>query len=158
MIKRFKMRYEFWLEDKPDHALVAEVIESMKKERAFASAVRDGLMLIADLRKGSIDLLLRLFPWIDQAVLARHPEMADLPSQNELAALRSELDALRAWVTIASIQQAAGQGPKPMTVPDVPRPAVDDADDTDLLIVKKAEGSGGKSANNFLESAFNLLG
>ncbi len=55
---RYKLRYEFWLEpDKPEHLAVIEMIRSLKTERSYAPVVRDGIMIVAELRQGRADLL-----------------------------------------------------------------------------------------------------
>lgn len=54
--------------NKRDEAGLAKLIEDLKGQRLFASAVRDGLRLITDLRAGRTDVLLELFPLIGQQV------------------------------------------------------------------------------------------
>ncbi len=67
--RRYRLRYAFWLNhNDPDEVAVADTIEVLKNERGFASAVRDGVMLIAELRRGETALLVRLFPWIVDAL------------------------------------------------------------------------------------------
>ncbi|MBI5928183.1 MAG: hypothetical protein HY862_02660 [Chloroflexi bacterium] len=63
--KRFRTRFVFWLDlQKQDENQIAEQIETLKQERAFAKVIRDGIRLICDLRAGKTDVLLELFPWV----------------------------------------------------------------------------------------------
>lgn len=62
---RFRIRYTFWLDIlKGEEAEIAESIETLKDERKFAPTVRDGIRLINNLRKGKLDVLFELFPWV----------------------------------------------------------------------------------------------
>jgi len=62
-------KYEFWLDDQRegDHEIAA-LIEQFKMNRQFSAAIRDGLRLIADLKAGSTEVLLELFPLIGQQI------------------------------------------------------------------------------------------
>ncbi len=67
--KRCRIRFHFWLDiNKADEAEVADTITELKRERAFSSAVRDGILLIAELRRGKVDKLFELYPWIQDAI------------------------------------------------------------------------------------------
>lgn len=58
-------RFFFWLDyNKDTELLIAEQIDELKNHRLFTSTIRDGIRLVCDLRKGSIDVLLELFPEI----------------------------------------------------------------------------------------------
>lgn len=65
MANRFRLRFTFWLDlHKADEAALAEQIDGLKRSRTFASAIRDGIRLICDLRAGRTDVLFALFPWV----------------------------------------------------------------------------------------------
>lgn len=49
---------------KGEEAEIGETIEELKQERKFAPTIRDGIRLINDLRKGKLDVLFELFPWV----------------------------------------------------------------------------------------------
>jgi hypothetical protein len=60
---RPRYRFEFWLDsNKNDELLLMEEIAALKKKRLFAQTIRDGIRLIVDLRRGSFDVLVELFP------------------------------------------------------------------------------------------------
>lgn len=156
MKNRFRIRYDFWLEtDKPDHLQVAETIGQLKAERTFASVVRDGIMLVSRLRVGDIDLLLRLFPWVEQAILERHKGSNGGPDGGELDKLRQELDVLRQWVM--NIPPDEKQPPIAASGAGRTRPQrAADTDDDALLVVRQAQSDGKSSALNFLNSVDSL--
>lgn len=61
--KRYRVRYEFQLDhNKPEQEEIADIIEQLKNERAYAPAIRDGLRLIWELREGNLDTFRQLFP------------------------------------------------------------------------------------------------
>ena len=60
-----RIKFNFWLDkNKDDELLVAERIDELKKRRGFASVLRDGIMIVSELREGRVDLLLKLYPWV----------------------------------------------------------------------------------------------
>lgn len=154
-MRRFKLRYEFWLEPgKGDHEAVMDVIDDLKANRAFAPVVRDGIMIVAELRKGRVDLLLKLFPWVERVVLERIPEPERvLPSSSEVDDLRAEVERLKAWIA-SSQQVVAEQQPRPMDVTSPPPPIDDDV----TLVIKQADAADSNASQNFLDSAFGLQG
>lgn len=48
----------------PDEYHIGQQIVQLKRERRFSKTVRDGIRLICDLRKGRVDVLQELFPWV----------------------------------------------------------------------------------------------
>src|SRR5574341_1141957 len=64
--KEYRRQYRFWLDVmQPGEDDLAKYIDDLKKTRHFAQTIRDGLRLIRDLRQGKVDVLLSLFPWIE---------------------------------------------------------------------------------------------
>ncbi len=64
-----RYKYKFWLDDQRegDHEIAA-IIETLKGQRAYTQAIRDGLRLIADLKAGNTGVLLELFPAVGQQI------------------------------------------------------------------------------------------
>lgn len=69
-----RYKFQFWLNgDKDDELLVAETIDELKQRRSFSAVVRDGIMIVKELREGRVDLLLKLFPFVLDAIAERLP-------------------------------------------------------------------------------------
>ena len=150
---RFRLQYKFWLDlNKPHEKELAELIEDLKEQRSFSGVVRDGIRLIVDLWHGNLDVLLELFPGVETAFYERFQQQQPVPEvaiHEQLARLESLL--LQQGNTPVA---TANSGPKPMNVPQIAGPTDDGAED--LIVIKKAK-SDGKSAQNFLDSAFSLI-
>jgi hypothetical protein len=87
-------RFTFWLDFRKDDELVlAETIDDLKRKRGFASAIRDGLRLIVDLRAGQLDVLFELFPWVQVEFLKHLESIQPQKSEPELQ-LQRQLDRL----------------------------------------------------------------
>lgn len=149
--ERFRLQFKFWLDvNKADEYHIAELIDELKRGGAFSKAIRDGLRLIADLWRGNLDVLLTLFPWVEDAFYERFA--AQQPDTDD--ALQQRLDSLEKLL----LQQGnvpletAVSGPKPLAK-GVPK---SDTPDDDLLVMRKAQ-SDGSSSRNFLDSAFSLV-
>lgn len=135
---RYRLRYTFWLDHAdPDEVAVADTIEMLKNERSFASTVRDGIMLINELRQGKTDLLLKLFPWIVDALRPAAGE-----SDGHSDDLKREIQALREAV----LAQGGGNGY--LMSPPPKRLASSDA--VPELVVKKSTST--DATANFLAS------
>lgn len=147
--KRFKLRYEFWLEPgKPDHEQVIEAIERLKAERAFAPILRDGILIADDLQQGSVRVLLELHPWVTGMI------QRDEAAAEEIKRLNTEIEALKGMIAYL-----AQNPPTPIEQGRAPLPSLPPAaEDAELLTIRKTEGEGKASAENFLASAFGLLG
>ncbi len=92
MTNRFRLRFSFWLDlHKSDEAALAETIDALKQNRTFASTIRDGIRLIADLRAGRIDVLLELFPWVKEALQPAPATSADQRLQEQIERLENLL-------------------------------------------------------------------
>lgn len=136
---RYRLRYTFWLNHSdPGELAVADAIEILKNERSFASTVRDGIMLINELRQGKVDLLLKLFPWVVDALRPTHEATVDTDD------LKRELVALREAV----IARGGGSHGTP------PPKRLAAADDMPELVIQKKSGT--DAAANFLASLATL--
>ena len=72
MAQSFRKRVVVWLNlDKPQEANLLDYIEDLKVSRLFSRTIREGLLLIRDLRAGRLDILLDLFPWVEEAFWQR---------------------------------------------------------------------------------------
>ncbi|MAS35621.1 MAG: hypothetical protein CL610_16545 [Anaerolineaceae bacterium] len=159
---RFRLQFKFWLDmHKPDEQQLAKEIDQLKQGRAFSQVVRDGIRLIMDLWNGNLTVLLALFPWVEDAFYQRFLEQQPNPEttiQEQLQRLE-QLLIEQGNTPIENIAQpgAATPGsPKAMIIPQVNNAVFED-DNQSELVVKKAK-SDGKSAQNFLDSAFGLIG
>jgi hypothetical protein len=84
-MSRFK--FSFWLNCKnDDELLVAELVDDLKRNRSFSSVVREGIVIINELRQGRIDTLLRLYPWVKDAIadMLPPPEPPPMPDNADL--------------------------------------------------------------------------
>jgi hypothetical protein len=158
---RFRLQIKFWLDlHKAEESELADLIAELKQERTFSRVVRDGIRLVVDLWRGNLDVLLALFPWVEEAFYARFREQQSMPEtaiQEQLAKLERLLIE-QGNTPVAGLSRsvaATAGGPKPMAVPAVPGPVF--AEEEEELVIRKAR-SDGESANNFLASAFSLQG
>ena len=157
---RFRLQFKFWLDvSKAEELHLAELIDELKQGRVFSQAIRDGLRLIANLWQGKVEVLLALFPWVEDYFFQRFLEQQP-SSEYALAEQIARLERLLLEQDAASGQSlaqpvaATNGGPKPMTVTQVAAPAFDDNQAT-LLPIRKAK-SDSQAAQNFLNSAFAL--
>lgn len=162
--QRFRLKFMFWLDvTKADDYALAEQIEELKYQRRFTQTIRDGIRLICDLRRGKLDVLFELFPWVRaeflatiEPVEARSPSLEDQLKRLEALMLRqgfAPLDALPSGAPQRS--PAPPAGPKAMTVPQFAAPAFDDEDDLVQVVVRPDAGA--NAAQNFVNSALSLL-
>ena len=147
--ERFRLQFKFWLDvNKPDEYALAEIIADLKESKTFSKVIRDGIRLVWSLGQGNLDVLLALFPWVEDAFYERFREQqpaSDSALQQQLARLETLLEAQGSILVSA--------GPKKMVIPDA---AMSETDDNGLLVVKRAQ-SERQSAHNFLSSAFDLV-
>ncbi len=158
--ERYRMRFDFQLNvSKEDEHAIAEQIAMLKQQGLYSKTVRDGIRLVSDLRDGKLDVLFDLFPWVRAEFLeymtSVQPQKSDteIHIKEQLARIE-ELLANTDTTASASTKESGVGGPKAMKVPPVGKP-IFDLDDIELDI-KKAKSSG-TSAQNFLNSAFNLV-
>ena len=158
--ERFRLQFKFWLDvNKPDEYALAETIAELKENKIFSGVVRDGIRLAADLCRGNLDVLLSLFPWVEEAFYERFQEQHVAPDQQfheQLARLERLLVEQGNMSISESLKPAvtSNNGPKPMTFKDIAEPAPNNNNDY-LLITTKAAASD-KAAQNFLTSALSL--
>ena len=89
--KRRRIRFHFWLDINKEHeSEVADTIAELKRERAFTSALRDGILIIADLRRGKVDKLLEIYPWLKDAIGKPKGE-PDSSGGDEIAMLKEKM-------------------------------------------------------------------
>jgi hypothetical protein len=149
----------FWLNvKKDDENQLANLIDELKQARMFSRVVRDGIRLMVDLWHGNLDLLLELFPWVEDAFYQRFIEQ----QPTETVSIQEQLHHLERLLLeqgsqpISSIAATNGN-PKPLLPDSKPRP-LEIPDDDDLQLVVKQAASDGKASQNFLDSAFSLIG
>lgn len=88
MRKSFRMRFTFWLDlNKQDEHELADIVDTLKSQRGYASAIRDGLRMVWELRQGRVDTLVKLFPWVVERFQPQQDtsELAALIEQFKLA-------------------------------------------------------------------------
>jgi hypothetical protein len=70
--KRHRCQFRFWIDAKKagEYAL-GEYLVMLKQQRKYAGFMRDAIRLLKDLREGNTDVLLELFPYIEEAIEAR---------------------------------------------------------------------------------------
>lgn len=158
---RFRLQFKFWLNvNKADEYELASIIDELKQGGSFTKAIRDGLRLIVDLWQGRVEVLLALFPWVEDYFFERFSEARPISDQAIVAQL-AKLEQLlveQGNKPISSIEVTGGN-PKPLIPDGKPRTlAVPDRDDDEVALVVNKAASDGKSAQNFLDSAFGLLG
>ena len=99
--KRYRLMYKFWLNiNKREEQVLAATCEQLKRERSYARTIREGIELIVSLRERRLDVLLKLFPWVAEALNdgeQAQPQPSEKPSRNEanFAAMEAKLDQLR---------------------------------------------------------------
>lgn len=172
MAKSFRKRFMFWLDlNKRDEQDLAEQIDELKEQRGFAKAIRDGLRLLIDLRRGNVDVLLELFPDI------RHRLVPD-GHQSGGGNLEKQMDTVLTMLTQLNIngQPAISAKPKKDHPPLLFRkteqqleqqPAIPlgglfkrkHTEEVDVVVtVRKASADEDNSSSNFLNSLMALNG
>lgn len=148
---RFRLQFKFWLDvNKPEEYALAEIIADLKENKTFSKVIRDGIRLIWSLGQGDLDVLLTLFPWVEDTFYERFKEQqpaSDSVLQQQLARLERRL------VEQGSV--AVETSPKKLVIPEPALPLVEDTSEN-LLVVKRMP-SERESARNFLDAAFNLV-
>lgn len=152
--ERFRLQFKFWLDvNKPEEYELAEMIAELKEGKAFSGAVRDGIRLLVDLWRGNLDVLLTLFPWVEDAFRERFAAQQPAPDYG-LQRRMDDLEKLLLQQGNVPLEPSAS-GPKPLAKVTASAPKSDTSDD-ELLVMRKAK-SDGSSSKNFLDSAFSLV-
>lgn len=82
-------RFNFYLNFlKDDELMVAERIDDLKRRRSFTSVIREGIIIISELREGRCDTLLANYPWIVDAIKAPAPPTDNGDLKREIADLK----------------------------------------------------------------------
>lgn len=154
--KRQRFLFKFWLDiAKPEERAIAEQSDSLKSRRQWQPSVRDALKLLYSLREKRIDVLLTLFPWVEEYFRARFAH-EDSPANREFAAiLKQQADILSHLANRPALPESTPQTPKLLNIPKVDTPVFDDDDDDDIVLDIKKDTST-SSANNFLSSLAGL--
>ena len=148
--QRFRLQFKFWLDmHKADERDLAEQIEDLKQGGAFTKAVRDGIHLVVDLWHGNLDVLITLFPWVEDAFYQRFTE------QQPETSIQLQLARLEKLLIEQGSTPINSEPQKKVVVPQVTTAILGD-EDSGLIKIKKARSSA-DSAQNFLNSAFNLV-
>jgi len=61
-----KKQYRFWLDNKKEDRIIAQVINDLKLNRKFSYAVKIGILIVFDLMHGDSQSLYNEFPWLLQ--------------------------------------------------------------------------------------------
>src|SRR5688572_12433263 len=89
--KRWRGQFRFWLDGyKANERELGEFLLKLKQQRNFAKFMRDAVRLLKDLREGKTDVLLEMFPHIQDALTA-HVQLAPTTTN---AAVKAQLDRL----------------------------------------------------------------
>lgn len=88
--KRQRFMFKFWLNvANPEERAIAEHSDMLKEKRQWQPSARDALKLLYSLRERKVDVLLMLFPWIDDYFRAKY-ERQESPANMEFARLMAQ--------------------------------------------------------------------
>lgn len=158
-----RLRFNFWLDIRRDEEyVVAEQIQLLKSQRAFAKTIRDGIRLICDLRAGNISVLLELFPFV-QAKLASQT----VSSSTDNSDLKHEIETLKALLLRSTIPSMGTSprsigsaplidGPKPLAAPKFDLPRFDEDEDNEAETLILTRDTSVDAGLNFLNSILAL--
>lgn len=89
-----RYKIQFWLNsEKEDELNVADTVAELKQRRSFSATVRDGIMIVNELRQGRVDLLLRLYPWVKDTIIDMLPPQQPPPT-DEITELKRMIERL----------------------------------------------------------------
>ena len=95
----YRVQQRFWLDiARPAEDKLNREIEKMKKNRTFASTMRDSLRLIVDLREGKLDVLCELFPWVAEQLQKPAVQVVQPTPSDQFNDILKELNRLRTVV------------------------------------------------------------
>jgi len=155
-----RYKFEFWLDgNKDDELLLMEDIDHLKRNRLFAKTIRDGIRLIMDLRRGSFDVLVELFPDL-RKYIREGDESSRAGDDDDLHAKIDRLESMMLQQVepggmLMSARKSAAGGPKKIGLGSLDAPRIDD-DDEDTLVIKKDTST--HASENFLRAMFALQG
>ncbi|MBZ0300996.1 MAG: hypothetical protein K8J31_14710, partial [Anaerolineae bacterium] len=135
---RYRLKYEFWLEPgKPEHDSVADRIELLKSDRQFSSVIRDGIMIISELRQGRVALLLHLFPWIKEEIQKQSSPQESVSENNNLQREIAELKRLIYEQKTLSQEFSISEKGNPQTLASWSKNRLVGNDEDDLILPLK---------------------
>ncbi|NWF67577.1 MAG: hypothetical protein HXY40_00685 [Chloroflexi bacterium] len=152
-------RFTFWLDySKDEQLLLAETIDELKRRRTFVQTIREGIRLMCDLRAGRLNVLLELFPWVRQELMAASSPAktaGELEVQRQLARLEQLLQQqLNTPPPLPALPPApTHSGPRALNTPQFDLPRFEDDDGETLLL---QHDSSSDSALNFLNAMLRL--
>lgn len=151
-----KIRLNFWLDTSVhEEADIAAMVYYLKyggegsPGRIFAKTIRDGIRLVWSLRRGDLNVLFELFPWVQAEFAGRAG--ATVGQSPKLTSQLERIEQLLLEQHYQPIPEEQGSI-KRLDVGSFSPPSFEDDDDLPVLEVKKATASGGTATQNFLNS------
>lgn len=145
--KRYRKMFPFQLDlNKPEEYEIAQQIKELKRKRSFSKTVRDGIRLICDLRKGRLDVLHELFPWVwEQVALEIETEAQEAPLPETLTAKLARME--QQLLQLGAVPVEAGTPPSQVPIPI----ALEDThDDFELEVQQATHDENNRSDWNFM--------
>lgn len=149
-----RYRFSFWLDSqKSDEKGLHQLVNNLKAERQFASAIRDGLRLICDLRAGNTDVLYELFPNLRPPVVINRGGNGDLEEIKAMLEMVVSQQSSGGYQMQSALPATTG-APRALDVPKLAMPVFED-DDSDTIIIKKSTST--DASANLLKAMSNLF-
>lgn len=145
--KRRQWRFWLTLSNSEDEQL-NRFCEWASEQRKLTQFICDGLRLVGTLREGRIDVLLELFPFVQQALTADVK-----PDDSGSSGTDKRLDRIE-QLLLGGQSTAYQMGSKPVSLKKFEEPAFDDFD---TLVLEKSTATVDASAN-FMASLSGMLG
>ena len=149
-------KFTFWLDDsKQAENLLIGQVDSLKDNRLFSKTIRDGIRLIVDLRKGSLEVLFELFPFV-RAEFMEYVKDTLPDNRNDNSDIKREIARLESLIiqqgkSNTNIMKPLSGGLQPIGGLKPLAPPAYDEDDFQLEVTKAGD-SGINAAQNFLAS------
>jgi hypothetical protein len=139
-------RFTFWLDyNKDEELLLAETINELKHTRLFSKSIRDGIRLVNSLRKGKLDVLFELFPWVKAEFLAGVQPKETAGEK----ALREQLQRLENLLL--------EQGNRPISLPAKSTITIPEIGEIPSIFVEEPTTNPGETRANFAASMGDLF-
>lgn len=88
---RRRYQFKFWLNiSRPDELVLAQHADNLKSRRQWQPFIRDAFKLLVSLHEKRVDVLVSLFPWIDEYFKTKYAP----PAQDLTAVLKQQADIL----------------------------------------------------------------
>lgn len=159
---KFQLTVSKW----EDHELDLH-LTSLKKSRQYVPSIRDSLTLLFSLQEGRLDVLQAMFPDAIEIIKQEGAQEERDQGQNKIEAKISELQTAINTVKQLSIvsggepkslpfsKTVSQDGPRPMSIPTIDLPILEDDDDeTVFLEIKKSSSK--DSVDNFRRALMGL--